>query len=107
MRRETAEVVACAMVLAALIVAVVALSAAQKATAPDDSADKAGGATLDPSHYIRRTAVVRDALNRLANDARGDLAADEYERRLSDVTAAVAKWRQSLSPEEKEKSSAR
>jgi hypothetical protein len=107
MRRQTAELAACGMVLAALIVAAVVINAAQKrSAAPDGAADRGGGTTLDPSHYIRRTAVVRDVLNHLAGDARAGLAHDEYERQLAEVTAAVAKWRESLTPEEKQKSSA-
>ena len=106
MRRQTAEVVACVIVLAGLVVAVVALNAQKGAAGPDESADRGGGATLDPSHYIRRTAVVRDALNRLAGDMRAGLAAEEYERRLAELTATVTQWRESLTPDERAKSSA-
>jgi hypothetical protein len=107
MQRQTAQLVACAMVLAALVVSgVVWFVGARDRGLEAADADRGGGATLDPSHYLRRTAVVRDALHRLAGDAKAGVEPGEYERRLADVTAAVTKWRASLTPEEKEKSSA-
>jgi hypothetical protein len=70
MQRQTAQLVACAMVLAAVVAAGVVwyVGAQDRAASPYGTEDRGGGATLDPSHYIRRTAVVRDALNGLAND---------------------------------------
>lgn len=108
MQRQTAQLVACAIILAAIVVAGVVwyLGAQPRALDPYGTEDRGGGATLDPSHYIRRTAVARDALNGLANDARAGVGQDEYAARLADATAAVATWRESLTPEEKEKSSA-
>jgi hypothetical protein len=95
------------MVLAALVVTGVVWYAGAHNRGLDPGADdRSGGATLDPSHYLRRTAVVRDALHRLAADARAGVEPAEYERRLADVTGVVTKWRASLTPEEKEKSSA-
>jgi hypothetical protein len=96
------------MVLAALVVTGVVwyIGARNRVLDPYGAADRGGGATLDPSHYLRRTAVVRDALHRLAADAREGAQPAEYERRLADATAAVAKWRESLTPEEKDRSSA-
>jgi hypothetical protein len=95
------------MVLAALVVTgVVWYVGAHNRGLDSGIDDRSGGATLDPSHYLRRTAVVRDALHRLAADARAGVEPAEYERRLVDVTTAVTKWRESLTPDEKDKSSA-
>src|SRR5687767_11034627 len=98
MRRQTAELWALAMILATVVVAVVVLFVARQQGGDGTGADKdaGGGSTLDPSHYLRRTAVVRDLLNRLAMDARDEkLDAAEYERRLAEATAAAETWRAS------------
>ena len=109
MRRQTAELWALAMILGAVVVAIVVLFVAgQGKDGPGAGADKdtGGGSTLDPSHYLRRTAVVRDLLNQLAVDARAGMDPTEYDRRLAEATAAAEVWRSSLTPEEKERSSA-
>src|SRR5688500_13715391 len=94
MQRQTAQLVACAIVLVAAVVAGVVWyrGAQQRAPDPYGAEDRGGGATLDPSHYIRRTAVVRDSLNGLANDARAGVGHEEYAGRLADATAAVVTW---------------
>jgi hypothetical protein len=104
MQRQMAVTLAFAMFLV-LVVAVLGLVLAEQKDLGGTEADgdsSAGGG----SDYVKRTAVMRDALSRLVGDARRQIEHGDGDSHLSEAAAALETWRASLSPAERRRSSA-